>query len=305
MVLIPFLDAAIAALAVSFAIHGAIAWGLSPSSVSELNIDREWDRLRRTHSKTYRLLGGVIARVGVLFERLASRKPIYIYWTCEGRIVPMPKHLYAGHCFVIWWARSIAGVLLVQLLRGSLNLFVAAFFATLLATAVVFIKLKIAEKQFVERLSQLRADLSFAIDLIALFDSKLHQLPVRHAIKAVASEFSDCELGIELSIVDSHIEKNCSLPKALTHMAHRWGGDDQVQRFVELVSAKDDGSASEDSLRNLAREISGDRQRALIAKSETAQRKLSLSNILFTYACILILIAPFIMKVPEMLEALK
>ena len=128
-------------------------------------------------------------------------------------------------------------------------------------------------------------------------------LLVKEALRAVAIEFGNTELGSELTLISYQLNHNCTLSEALRAMQARWHYDEQLERFKELLVAKEDGNTSTESLQNLAAEISHARRQTLVSKSEMAQRKLSFSNILFTYSCILLLVAPFLMKIPEMLSS--
>lgn len=287
-----------------FLIADAILWLLFRSVPPRSEREHAWDRLRQSRSWVFRYASRPIERIGQAICRLLPPLPISQHWRVNQIIVPFSPPTWAGYHFVLAFLAVLLPVLLV--LPGQS--FPFALLITIgLAWLWAVLKLRSAHRRFLERLLRIQIDLGFAIDMAELFHNENdHQsMSVAHAMQQVAKEFQGTELGDELAIANADFQGNVAFSDCLRFMHERMNRDDQVGRFADLISAQYEGAASKASLRHLADELNRYRRNLLLEQAENAKVKLALPTTMVTFACVFMLIAPFAVRMSELIHQFR
>lgn len=279
----------------------AVLWFLFQPVSSKSEREKKWAHWRKKKSILFRYGESPIEHIGNAICRWLPQSPTNYRWKLGETVIPFSTPVLAGYQFVLG---------LLVLITPSFAWFGFQSFTWPLLYAVVgaflwtLIQVRQAQKRYREKLLQIQIDLGFAIDMAELYHNEEDgkSMSVATAIQKVYEEFKDTSLGEELQIVSADLDGNIALADSLKMMHARLNFDDHVGRFVDLISAQYEGSASKGSLRQLADELNRYRRNLLIDHAEKAKVKLALPTTMVTFACVFVLVAPFVTRMGELVN---
>ncbi len=291
-----FLSSAALGLAVSILLWTFLAILTTQRAPSSNSFERQRRELLRTQSSTYRWFEPLVLEIARFCGYLQSQT------------IPTLKHnLELCPDYPRWTPTEFLAVKLVEstLLAGATLVIMGSLvgsvpgivFAFLVAWGYYHTSVTQVSSLAEKRMRSIKNRLPFAIDMMALMMGV--GATFQESLSTVVRENREHAIGEEFGVVSNETALGRTRREALLALEHRMD-DDDVREFVfSVVKGEELGTPLSKIFANQADQLRLKRSQWVEKASAEAQVKIVYPGLLIMIACLIVVLAPFLLKVTE------